>query len=517
MQNLVTLLTYIGVVLLGGLMGIIGQGVRTIVGMKKLADQADAQATGQYDLFLAPRLFVSLFIGFIAGAAAALLTLNVDDLKLSATVLMGLAAAGYTGTDFIEGIASRFTGAAGNLKPNREPDAAPVAARPVATEPRAVAPVPAQPLSVGRPRAAALPGTGASEAFDQSVVDACAAITLRDSTDVVSVFAPQGGFFTWYNAVLSNISAFRHRGRATNTPLINQHFTQFWDQIPTTFARPQISMVEFCALMSINIQETTGDLAAAPEEMNGQNRPHPGLAYAFDKIPGLKQSYNQAPNKTAFDLFQDWHFQNQHAALAGSAAILNRPGGIDPAWAGQSWPASYPSTKVDPGVNGFVMEADFYKFRGRGVIQTTWRSDYILLISFILSSQAAGNSALASLAEKWLAAVSGLVGAAQLDVIATISSNADWDLAFAQPITLAAGVAIDSAAKGDYLQVSHDAGVLQGDRTVQGSLLRMASRINGGSYPATVVPMMQSMMIAVAGLNRATAVAVARQPRLIEA
>lgn len=349
--------------------------------------------------------------------------------------------------------------------------------------------------------------------FSQSVVDICAGIELRNSADVVSVFAGQGGFFAWYNSVLSATTAFQHRGRAQNTAAINQHFIQFWDQIPVTFGAPQISAIEFCALMSINIQETTGDLTAAPELMNGQNRPHPGLAYAFDKIVGLKQSYNVSPNKTAFQLFADSYFLKQQGGLPGSAAILNNPGGIDPAWSGQAWPASCPSTVVDPTVNGFVMAADFYKFRGRGVIQTTWRSDYKLLISYILSSAAGGNPILNALAQKWTVALPGLSGDPQIDAIATISTDADWTSAFSEPLTLAAGVAIDNNAKGGYLSLSGDANVLQANKNTKGSCLYMAAKINGGSYPATVAPMMQTMMRAVAGLSQPYTAAIARLPR----
>lgn len=102
------------ILLLGGLLGLIGQGVRTIVGLKKMFDQANSQNVGQYDLFLASRLFVSLFIGFIAGAAAAFFSIKADDATVPSTAtLMALAMAGYSGADFIEGIAGRFTGSSG--------------------------------------------------------------------------------------------------------------------------------------------------------------------------------------------------------------------------------------------------------------------------------------------------------------------------------------------------------------------------------------------------------------------
>jgi len=97
--------------LLAGLMGMVGQGARTIVGLKSIADQAAAQGLDQDDLFRAARLLVSLMIGFLSGVAAAFL-LGID--KVAAVtaannqVLLGLAAAGYAGTDAIEGFISRY-------------------------------------------------------------------------------------------------------------------------------------------------------------------------------------------------------------------------------------------------------------------------------------------------------------------------------------------------------------------------------------------------------------------------
>jgi len=112
---------YIGVLLLGGLLGIIGQGVRAVVGLKKMFDQAQSQDVGQYDLFLASRLCISLFIGFIAGAIAALFSAIKADgsVDLSTSAVTAYAAAGYAGTDFIEGLASRFTGNTGTAPPDR--------------------------------------------------------------------------------------------------------------------------------------------------------------------------------------------------------------------------------------------------------------------------------------------------------------------------------------------------------------------------------------------------------------
>jgi hypothetical protein len=123
-QNLAN---YIGILLLGGLLGVIGQGVRAVVGLKKMFDQAQSQDVGPYDLFLASRLLISLFIGFVAGALAAFFSgIKADgSVDVSTSMLTAFAAAGYTGTDFIEGLASRF---ARTPNPGQEAQARPRAA-----------------------------------------------------------------------------------------------------------------------------------------------------------------------------------------------------------------------------------------------------------------------------------------------------------------------------------------------------------------------------------------------------
>lgn len=89
--------------LLAGLMGLLGQGIRAAVGLKnssKLSQEPDQQAQ-----FSAAYFSLSLMIGFIAGVLAGLvvgvntlLKLDPENLK----VLIGIAASGYAGADFIE-------------------------------------------------------------------------------------------------------------------------------------------------------------------------------------------------------------------------------------------------------------------------------------------------------------------------------------------------------------------------------------------------------------------------------
>lgn len=89
--------------LLSGLMGVLGQGIRAAVGLKgsgRLSGQPDQQTA-----FSAAYFFLSLMIGFTAGVLAGLaigltnlLKIDPDNIK----ALLGIAVSGYAGADFIE-------------------------------------------------------------------------------------------------------------------------------------------------------------------------------------------------------------------------------------------------------------------------------------------------------------------------------------------------------------------------------------------------------------------------------
>jgi len=84
--------------ILCGLMGLLGQGVRAAVGLKN--SMGLPQAATQQATFSAAYFSLSLMIGFIAGVLAGLSIgfANLADMK----VLLSIAAAGYAGADFIE-------------------------------------------------------------------------------------------------------------------------------------------------------------------------------------------------------------------------------------------------------------------------------------------------------------------------------------------------------------------------------------------------------------------------------
>ncbi len=106
--------------ILGGLMGMLGQGARAIVGLKGMSDDAKALNVSPNDLFQTARLVTSFMIGFLVGLAASLAYAishgSIPDVTQNYEILIGFVAAGYAGTDFLEGFISQYLphGAAGS-------------------------------------------------------------------------------------------------------------------------------------------------------------------------------------------------------------------------------------------------------------------------------------------------------------------------------------------------------------------------------------------------------------------
>ena len=98
---------WIWIVALGALMGAVGQGIRVIVGLKKTGDEAAALGHKFSDRIEPARLSISLLIGAVAGVIAAIVSLS-PGVPIGRETLLALAAAGYSGADFVEGFVSRY-------------------------------------------------------------------------------------------------------------------------------------------------------------------------------------------------------------------------------------------------------------------------------------------------------------------------------------------------------------------------------------------------------------------------
>jgi len=124
--------------LLGGILGMLGQGLRVVAGLKKMNDQGAREGRTFSSMFQTSAMLSSLMIGFIAGAVAIVVSIDVAAVadKIDKTTIVTLITAGYAGTDFIEGFIKKHLPGGGGR--GDAPPEAPVAAAPVVTEEPAV-------------------------------------------------------------------------------------------------------------------------------------------------------------------------------------------------------------------------------------------------------------------------------------------------------------------------------------------------------------------------------------------
>jgi hypothetical protein len=103
---------FLSALILGGILGMVGQGMRVIVGMKKIYESLGVgeQFGTRMDW---SRLSISLVIGFIAGAFGMILKIDyqtVSTMVMTKDFMLSIIAIGYMGVDFIEGMMSSIAG-----------------------------------------------------------------------------------------------------------------------------------------------------------------------------------------------------------------------------------------------------------------------------------------------------------------------------------------------------------------------------------------------------------------------
>ena len=314
-----------------------------------------------------------------------------------------------------------------------------------------------------------------------------AAKLFHGAAEIQQFFTQKVGaaFIPWFNTKIANRDAFKDKSIAGAH--LQERFDSFWNGYAQ--AGP-VSLTEFIAYMCIFINERNGELVSKSEGFGF--RGHPGIAYLFDSFEIVtsggrsfhKASYNKAPNKTAGALFKDADFNAAHGAEPMGAQLKNNQ---DQVWNGQTYPQERFPTSGDPAVDGYILETDFFKFRGRGLIQTTWRANYIELVNTVQTYTGA-NATILAFRQKWKDI--------SADKVCTISGGADWEALFENSGNEIVSAAIRLHAKaGGYLPLSAQASTLNG--VGPGSQAFFGKSIGGGlDYGLTVKSRVRQIALA---------------------
>ncbi|WP_324734749.1 hypothetical protein VFC49_05815 [Thermococcus sp. SY098] len=90
-------------ILLGMFLGMTGQMIRVIIGVKKVQEKAVSEGREFKEAFDMKRLVISMLIGATAGVLG-IVSLYWGEQEITREMALGLIAIGYSGTDFIEGL-----------------------------------------------------------------------------------------------------------------------------------------------------------------------------------------------------------------------------------------------------------------------------------------------------------------------------------------------------------------------------------------------------------------------------
>lgn len=306
---------------------------------------------------------------------------------------------------------------------------------------------------------------GIAEKFAQTIFH------NADEIDGYFIQQRQNKFITWFNSAVANKGNWI--GKSCHGPNLHENFVNYWNAYLASSPR---TLMEFIVYMSVFINECDGNLLGSTERFG--NAQHKGISYLFDTVViagqngrvWRKQSYNTGKgNMAAGVLFNDANFNLAHKEFALATALSKTQ---DKTWWGDIYPQQSMPTSADDGADGYILQCDFFKFRGRGLIQTTWRSNYRSLVDFVQRYE--GESEVINRYKSFWKKTS-------LDLVCTTSTSSQWDEIFADPSRAILGAAVRLHARdGNYLPLGRNVDDING--ILRGSIDFFGDRLGGTGY-----------------------------------
>lgn len=230
------------------------------------------------------------------------------------------------------------------------------------------------------------PTEGAYIVIPSGVRDACIAPANSNSVDLG---LQCNALITSSNITVDGVdfvSWFNKKMRGTHGPIFGSSigkdgFKAAWDNVKALTGKDGVVLNEFVAHLMIMYNETGGTLLPSPEGGTAPYFFERRLLHYADGTPYHKASYNSAPNRPAGDLLSNGLLlppaaQEKLKPFVFDAPVITSAADIA-AWnatAEGSYPSSAPAD-----VQQAAQECDFFKFRGRGINQLTWRTNYLAI------------------------------------------------------------------------------------------------------------------------------------------
>ena len=207
---------------------------------------------------------------------------------------------------------------------------------------------------------------------------------------------------------------------------------------------------------------------------------HPQISYLFDKINGLKMSYNKPPlNTTVLDSLKNPQFNAKfNNAAYNNTHLFNSPSTV---WASEEMPKDNKAL-LPLDEKNILVHTDFVKFRGRGFVGITWRSNYEIILRELpgVAIGPSGNAVL-NILEGWSNRQpwgTYLKNAQNRTKVLNTSTNKEWDDFFIH--TNGVGACIAHKIYMDYCsKVRMDVSLNQGSDAITNRMLVIGASPTG--------------------------------------